>query len=327
MTKHATALVTGGAGFIGSHLVDRLAQRGYSVCVIDDFSNGEIRNLSSHLGKKNFKLIKGSVTHPTTLRAAMSGVNLVFHLAAIVSVARSLTEPKLVGDVNVGGTLAVLEEARRRDVKKIAFASSAAIYGDGARPPLDESCSPVPLSPYGATKVAGEAYCRAFSRSYGIETVSLRYFNVYGSRRSPGAYSGVMMQFADAVVRSRPMVIFGDGSQCRDFVNVDDVVTATMLAAEKEGTTGEAFNVGTGTKTTILQLANAFLSMTSTKKTKVVFADPRAGDIKQSWANIGRAKRILGYRPRVRLEEGLKSFMSWYVSEHGGAAEAAPGSR
>ena len=316
MNTRANALVTGGAGFIGSHLVDRLLESGFNVRVLDDLSNGQVRNIEQHIGKKNFQLSKGSVNNPDVLGSAMRGVDIVFHLAAIVNVAKSLANPRLVNRVNVGGTVAVLEEARRSDTKSVVFASSAAVYGDQSKPPLTEDSLPAPLSPYGSTKVAGETYCNSFFRSYGLRTASLRYFNVYGSRCSTGEYSGVIMRFADNVFNKRPLTVYGDGGQSRDFVNVQDVIEATMLAAESKGAGGEAFNVGTGASTTVLELARTFLRFTVSNERGIIHLDKRKGDIRKSWADVGKARRILGYRPKVALDRGLKSFLSWYSSEY-----------
>lgn len=316
MTKHAIALVTGGAGFIGSRLVDRLIQSGYDVRVIDDFSNGRLKNIEAHIGRKGFKLVKGSINRSDNLKRAMKDVDTVFHLAAVVSIQRSLEEPGFVNEVNVGGTLTVLEEARRRDVGRVVFASSAAVYGDRNRPPIEEDCSLAPLSPYGATKAAGEAYCSAYGRTYGMDTVVLRYFNVYGPRRSPSMYSGVMTRFAAAALGGKPLIVYGDGNQTRDFVHVDDVVAATVAAGEAQKTGGEIFNVGTGHKTSILELARLFLSLAPVRRREIIHAEPRLGDIRRSWADVRKAKAILGYESSVKLRSGLESFLLWYSSEY-----------
>lgn len=309
-------LVTGGAGFIGSHLVDRLLESGYTVRVLDDFSSGQMKNIDKHLGKKSFYLTKGSINDPKALKDAMSGVDTVFHLAAIISVLRSLEDPKPIEKVNVDGTLSVLEEARRRDVQSVVFASSAAVYGDKSKPPLKEDSPLAPISPYGSTKVSGESYCDSFFHSYGLGTVVLRFFNAYGTRRSPGAYSGVMMRFAENSLKGKPLTIFGDGKQSRDFVHVDDVVQASVLAAKNKEARGKIFNVGTGRPTTVLELSSLFMAQASSRSRGVVHSDAIVGDIRQSWASIARAKASLGYRPKVRLESGLQSFIRWYANEY-----------
>jgi UDP-glucose 4-epimerase len=301
-------LVTGGAGFIGSHLVETLVARGERVRVLDDFSTGRQENLAPVAG--HIELIEGDVADPETVEQAVAGCDCVLHLAAIASVQASLDEPRRTHRVNVDGTLNVLQAARRDGVHRVVFASSTAVYGDHTALPLREELPPRPLSPYAAGKAAGEAYCTAFHVSYGLPTVALRLFNVYGPRQDPtNPYSGVVSIFADRMARGERPVIYGDGEQTRDFVYVADVVRAVLLACEREAAAGSIFNIAGGRQTSILQLAAALSQVLGTDLAPT-FAPARAGEVRFSQGDVHRAREVLGWEARVPLREGLSRLIA-----------------
>jgi UDP-glucose 4-epimerase len=307
-------LVTGGLGFIGSHLVDRLVDGANDVTVLDDLSSGSKTNLmrpdSPHL-----KIIRGSILNRDQVAQSMKGADAVVHLAAIVSVQRSISEPNLTHDVNVTGTLNLLSEAARQEIDKFVFASSAAVYGKSKSLPLREDSPVNPLSPYGASKAASEAYCKAFFESMKLATVILRFMNVYGPRRSSGAYAGVMMKFAEAISNDKPLIIYGDGEQSRDFTYVSDIVDAIVLSLESEKTKGVLMNVGTGKPHTINQLAEVFEDLRDGRPAGRQFMSERTGDIRSSYADISVAKNCIGYEPRIELKSGVREFMDWYRNQ------------
>jgi len=301
------ALVTGGAGFIGSHLVEALVARGDQVRVLDNFSTGRWENLAGVVHR--VEVIEGEVTDPMLVARAAEGVDLIFHLAAIASVQASVEDPVLVHRVNVEGTLCLLEAARRQGVKRFVFPSSAAVYGDHVALPLAEELPTRSLSPYAASKVAGEAYGRAYWASYGVPVVILRYFNVYGPRQDPTSpYSGVISIFADRMRRGEPPVVFGDGKQTRDFVYVKDVVRATLLAGEQEAAVGKTFNVAGGRETSVLQLVGTFNRVLGTRLSPT-FAPPRPGEVRRSRADVSRARAVLGWEATTPLIEGLTALV------------------
>jgi len=291
-----SVLVTGGAGFIGSHLADALVEEN-DVRVLDHFASGRRRNLP-----RGVAVVEGDVRDEDALGVAMADVDVVFHEAAVVSVDRSVEDPVETHDVNVDGTLAVLERARREDAR-VVVASSAAIYGDPESVPVHESHPKSPDSPYGLDKLAVDHYARLYADLYGLETVALRYFNVYGPRQT-GAYSGVVSAFLEQAREGGPLTVDGDGTQTRDFVHVDDVVRANLLAATTSHV-GEAFNVGTGASVSVVELAELVREVAGADA-DVVHTDPRPGDVERSRADVGRARRVLGYEPRVSLESGLR---------------------
>ena len=296
-------LVTGGAGFIGSHLVEALAERGERVRVLDDFSTGRRENLAAVAD--HIELLEGDVADPETVERAVAGCDYVLHLAAIASVQASLENPRRTHQVNVNGTLNVLEAARRASVQRVVFASSAAVYGDHTALPLREELPPCPLSPYAATKAAGEAYCSAFHASYGLPTVALRFFNVYGPRQDPAnPYSGVISIFAARIARGERPVIYGNGKQTRDFVYVTDVARAALLVCEQEAAVGDVFNVAGGKQTSVLQLAAVLNQVLDTSLTPT-FAPARSGEVRFSQADVRRAREALEWEPQVTLQEGL----------------------
>ena len=306
MGGYPRVLVTGGAGFIGSHLVDRLIKEGYEVVVLDNFFSGKMRNIRHHLDSGKFRLIKGDVRNSDDVKEGIRNVNAVFHLAAIVSVPLSIENPLLVNDVNVRGTLNLLEASLKAHAKRFIYASSCAVYGEANSLPIDESHPTSPISPYAASKLAAEYYCKVFYENYGLKTLCLRYFNVYGPRQVKDSYSGVITQFIDRLKQGKPPIIYGDGKQTRDFVHVNDVVEANMLVLGCQHCVGEVMNVGTGKPTTINELAKVLMEMFREIGAKPEYAPPRVGDIRNSRADISKAEKILGYKPKIRLEKGLR---------------------
>jgi len=303
-------LVTGGAGFIGSHLVDRLISKGFDVFVLDDFSSGSRKNLRSHIGKSNFRLIKGDIRNKTITRRALENVDAVFHLAAIVNVDFSVKNPLHVNEVNVKGTLNLLEGCLKSKVKQFICVSSCAVYGEPEYLPIDELHPTKPLSPYGVSKLAAEHYCQVFYKIHGLKTVILRYFNVYGPRQSKGPYSGVIVKFIEQLKQKKSPVIFGDGTQTRDFVYVDDVVDAALNILNCKKCAGDIINVGSGKETSIKELYNILLRMFGMRNVKPEYGSPRAGDIKRSYADLSKAEKLLGYKPKFSLEDGLKKLLA-----------------
>ena len=305
-------LVTGGAGFIGSNLVERLIGDGVRVWVLDNLSTGFLENLQPFLGDIDF--MQGDVRDLDTLQEVMVGVEVVFHQAAVVSVPRSVEDPIEAAMVNDLGTLHVLEAARRADVRRVVFASSCAVYGDLPQLPKREDVETRPLSPYAASKLHGETYAFLYSGLYGIETVCLRYFNVYGPKQDPTSpYSGVISIFMDRAARGELPTIFGDGEQYRDFVYVADVVQANLLAAHRDNIAGAIINVGTGSSVTVNSLWKSISQFTGVEG-KPGRAEERPGDIRESVADISRARELLDYDPHYSFEEGLELTWRWYRS-------------
>jgi nucleoside-diphosphate-sugar epimerase len=307
VSKLMNVLITGGAGFIGSHIAERLALAGHAVAVLDNFSSGKRENLEHLEGKVH--VLEGDIRDPARVREAVKGRDVVFHEAAIVSVPYSVEHPLETHDVNILGTLHVLEAARHAGVRRVVFASSAAIYGDEPTLPKVESMLPTPIAPYGVEKVTAEHYLHTWSAIYGLETVALRYFNVFGPRQDPSSpYSGVISIFVDRALGGRTLTIFGDGKASRDFVFVGDVVDANLAAATQAGISGEVFNVARGAKTTLDELAS-LLGRVLGRALTVEHAAPRVGDIVESWANVARAKSRLGFEAKVSVEEGLRQLV------------------
>lgn len=301
------ALVTGGAGFIGSHLVERLVDEGHEVIVLDSFTTGRRENLEPFRGR--ITVHEADVRDVAAVERATMGCELVFHEAAIVSVPYSVEHPQETHDVNIQGTLNVLLAARKNGVRRVVFASSAAVYGEDPALPKSEAMVPEPISPYGVEKLTAEHYLRTFARLYDVETVALRYFNVFGPRQDPSSpYSGVISVFVQRLLAGEPLTIFGDGQQSRDFVYVGDVVEANLRAARARGASGRVFNVARGERTTLLELA-AILGRVVGSPAAPALAAERAGDIRHSQAAIDRARKELGYEPRVDLERGLAALV------------------
>ncbi len=308
-------IVTGGAGFIGSHLVEELLRRGADVVVVDDFSTGKEANLAGMKGR--LEVVRQTITEFEPLHSAFRGAELVIHLAARTSVPRSVADPVETNRANIDGTVHVLVAARDAKARRIVYAASSAAYGETPTLPKTEAMRPDPISPYGLTKYVGELYCQVFGRCYGLENVSIRYFNVFGPRQDPGSpYSGVLSRFITAMLEGNPPTVFGDGEQSRDFTYVTNVVDATLRAAETPGVSGMVFNGGTGARFT-LNHTLAVLSKISGKPANANYEPPRAGDIRDSQADITLARQMLGYVPTVDFEEGLRRTWEWYKSQQG----------
>ena len=305
MFGYSRVLVTGGAGFIGSHIVDRLLAEDVEVIVLDSMHSGRLENIEKHLKQTNFRFVKGDVRDVGLVRDLFKGIDAVFHLAALVSVPESIENPVLTNDVNVNGTLNLLVASADSEVKRFVYASSSAVYGETKTVPIDEEFPTKPLSPYGASKLAAESYVKSFNEVFGLRTVCLRYFNVYGPRQGWSDYSSVITQFIKRFVNDCPAVIFGDGRQTRDFVSVTDVVEANMLALTEKGVVGETFNVATGKSTTINHLAELIAQIVG-KTYEVKHEKPREGDIKHSVADISKATRELKYVSKMALQKGLE---------------------
>jgi UDP-glucose 4-epimerase len=310
MHDYSRVLVTGGSGFIGSHLVDQLLSKGLEVVVLDNLSGGKIEHVKQHLGKENFQFVRGDIRNYHLVKELATDVDAAFHLAALISVPESIRNPDLTDDVNVDGTLNLLKAFVDSNVKRFVYASSCAVYGEADSLPIREDFPLKPISPYGVSKVAAEDYVRVFNRVYGLETVCLRFFNVYGPRQVYSDYSGVITQFLNRVSNNLHLVIFGDGEQTRDFVHVQDVVEANMLALRTEQIAGETFNIGTGIATTINQLADVLLEVTNKTDLKVTHSRLKKGEIKHSVADISKAKMKLRYYPKVSLKNGLTDLTS-----------------
>jgi UDP-glucose 4-epimerase len=311
------ALVTGGAGFIGSHIVERLLQAGHEASAYDNLTSGKRANLA-HLeaGAPLLVeagaplLVEADVRDAPRLAEAMAGRDVVFHQAAIVSVPYSVEHPDETLDVNLRGTLGVLQAARKAGVRRVVFASSAAVYGEDPALPKKETMLPAPIAPYGVEKLGGEHYLATWGKLFGLECVALRYFNVFGPRQDPSSpYSGVISVFADRILRGEAPTIFGDGEQFRDFVYVDNVVDANLLAATHAAAPGRVYNVGCGVKTTLNELA-ALLGRACGREVVPAHGPARAGDIRESLADIGRARAELGYAPKVGVEDGLRRLVA-----------------
>ncbi len=302
------ALITGGAGFIGSHIAERLLKAGHQVRILDNLTTGKLSNLETF--KKDIEFVQADVRDAPQVDFHAAGCDVIFHEAAIVSVPYSVEHPQETHDVNLQGTMNVLEAAKRRGVKRVVFASSAAIYGEEPTLPKTETMAPSPLSPYGVEKIASEYYLQTFSKLYGVETVALRYFNVFGPRQDPtSAYSGVISIFVDRALKGERPKIFGDGTQCRDFVFVASVADANYRAATASGVSGRSYNVGCGARTTLNDLWKMVSGIAGTDAAPI-YEESRAGDIRESVADISRARAELGYAPNVGVEEGLRRLIA-----------------
>jgi UDP-glucose 4-epimerase len=304
-------LITGGAGFIGSHLARACLAAGDAVRVLDDFSTGKRGNLSDV--EKDVDLIEGGVEDLAGVRAAVSGCEVVYHEAAVVSVPLSVQDPLRAHAVNALGTLHVLLAARDAGVRRVVFAGTCAAYGDDPALPKTEDMAPRPLSPYAIQKLAGEHYCQRFTALYGLETVVLRYFNVFGPRQdASSSYAGVIPLFVSALVRGRAPRIFGDGLQTRDFVHVRDVVQANRMAALAKAAAGEVLNVGRGEAVTVRALYEAIARELGAEGIRPAYAAERPGDIRHSLADASRARRVLGWSAAIPLADGLRDTVAWY---------------
>jgi len=303
-------LVTGGAGFIGSNIVDELVRRNQDVIVLDDLSAGKASNLAAIRDRIDVHL--GSITDLAAVQSAIKGADYVIHLAARTSVPRSVKDPLETNLVNIDGTLNVLVAARDAKVRRFVYAASSSAYGETPTLPKIESMPPEPISPYGVTKYVGELYAQAFGRTYGLENASIRYFNVFGPRQDPTSqYSGVLSRFMLAVINGEPPVIYGNGEQTRDFTYIDNVVDETLRACDAKDASGKVFNGGTGARITLNQVVKILEKITG-KKIHPKYDPPRTGDIRDSQADISLARKILGFQPLVHFEEGLKLTWAWY---------------
>jgi nucleoside-diphosphate-sugar epimerase len=321
------SLVTGGAGFIGSNLVEALVKRGQRVRVIDNFSTGKRENLKEFWSQIDFREV--DLLDEPALRKACEGVDTIFHQAAIPSVPRSVTDPLMTHRVNVDGTVNLLIAARDARVRRVIYAASSSAYGDTPTLPKAEEMLPSPISPYAVQKLAGELYMTSFHRVYEMETVSLRYFNIFGPRQDAGSqYSGVLAKFISAMLQDQSPTIHGDGKQSRDFTYIDNAVQANLkaAAAPAEKVAGKTFNVATGERYDLNQTFNTLKKIIGFEG-KVVYDAPRAGDVKHSLADISEAQRAFGYKPEVGFEEGLRRTVEWYRTTQAGQGVTASTSK
>ncbi len=305
-------LITGGAGFIGSNIAHRLVEQGQFVRVIDNFSTGKRENLADILDK--IDLIEGDIRYLNTVTQAMSGIDYVIHQAALPSVPRSIETPIESNDVNINGTLNILYAAKEAKVKRLVYAASSSAYGDTPTLPKVETMKPNPLSPYAVNKLTAEMYCSVFTRVYGLETIALRYFNIFGPRQDPNSYySAVIPKFIKALLQDKAPTIFGDGEQSRDFTYIENVINANLLACKAPAeAAGNVVNIACGERITLNELAeelNKLLGKTISPK----HGDPRPGDIKHSLADVGLANKLIGYTPAVKIPEGLKKTVEWFT--------------
>lgn len=313
MTNSGRALVTGGAGFIGFNLVTELLRRGWRVRVLDNFSTGKRERLDSW-SVPDLGVLEGDIRKRQDCDRACEGVEYVFHQAALGSVPRSVDDPTATNESNVRGTLNMLQAALQAGVRRFIYASSSSVYGDSAQLPQEETHNPRPVSPYAVSKLAGEHYCRSFTKVFGLETISLRYFNVFGPHQDPDSkYSAVIPAFLSQAARGEPLQIHWDGLQGRDFAYIDDVVRANILAAETPSAAGFVFNIANGRSRTVLEIADGIIKILGSDPGRR-HADRRPGDVRTTWASISRARSVLGYEPRVSLEEGLRRTVGYFRS-------------
>jgi UDP-glucose 4-epimerase len=308
MTTNNKVLVTGGAGFIGSHLVPLLLERNYAVTVLDNLYSGKRENLRPISMNSNFRFEQGDIRNKNTVHKALRDIDIIIHLAALIDVSGSVADPFETHDVNVNGTLNILQEAVKNKVKKIIFASSTAVYGETRKLPIKEDTLLNPISPYAASKVAAESYCKAFAGSYGLDAITLRFFNVYGPRNENNPYSGVITKFLQKAHNNETLPVEGDGKQTRDFIHVNDVARAIVSALDTKKSKGEVFNVCTGKPTSINEIVDALRTVTG-KDLKVTHGPPRIGDIRDSYGNPAKSTRKLGFRATVGLLDGLKTLI------------------
>lgn len=308
--KGKKVLVTGAAGFIGSNLTDRLLELGANVIGMDNLFNGRLDNLKQAQQSDNFTFYKGDIRDYNFLLDVSKDIEIIYHQAAFTSVPQSILMPESCNNVNVNGTLNVLNAARKSGVQQIIYASSSSVYGDVATLPAKESMNRKPISPYGVSKLACEAYMSAYSSTYDIKTVGLRYFNVYGPRQKDSPYSGVIAIWLGRIERDEDLIVFGDGKNSRDFTYIQDVVQANLLAAETDKK-GEIFNIGAGSPIDLTSLARLLLKLTNKPNLGIVYTDPRPGDIVNSYADISKARDLLGFAPKYDQESGLKDYLNW----------------
>lgn len=311
--RYSCALVTGGAGFIGSHVVDRLLRENFHVKVIDDLSTGRLENIQTHLNDKNFLFVRGDIRDSETVRKALRDIDVVFHEAAFIGGPQSIERPMFTNAVNVDGTLNLLEASRECEIKRFVLASSASVYGEQKVMPVKENVALHPTSPYAVSKMATELYAEFYYQTFGLETVCLRYFNVYGPRQACGPYAAVITAFVDSLLHEKPPIIYGDGEQTRDFINVKDVVEANMLAAN-EKCAGEIFNVASGSRVTINGLMKNLQVVMGKNHVKPLYAGRRQSDVYDSCGDIAKAREILRFEPKVTIKQGLLELVDCYKS-------------
>lgn len=314
-------LVTGGAGFIGSNIAEALAKRGDTVRVLDNLSTGSKENLAPILNK--IELVEGDIRDQNDVNRAMVGIDYVFHQGALRSVERSVHNPLATNDVNVQGTLNLLVAARENRVKRFVYASSSSVYGDNKVYPQVETLRCAPISPYAVSKLTAEHYCIVFAKTYGLETVALRYFNVFGPRQHPESqYAAVIPKFMESALKGNPLEVHWDGRQSRDFTFIDNVVQANLLAATTPGVGGEFFNIACGESYSLLQIIKELETLVGRPLPRKHFGQ-RAGDVRRTWADIRKAKRHLRFLPRIGLQEGLRRTWEWFKAHHGETATLA----
>jgi UDP-N-acetylglucosamine 4-epimerase len=305
-------LVTGGAGFIGSNLTEALLQTGHLVRVLDDFSTGKRENLIFDKAYPSLEIVEGDIRDLSTCQKAAQGMEYVFHQGALPSVQRSVEDPETSDAVNAGGTLNILLAAREKGVKRVIYASSSSVYGDTPTLPKHEEMPSHPLSPYALQKYVGEQYCRLFYQLYGLETISLRYFNIFGPKQDPNSlYSAVIPKFIDALLQGGAPIIFGDGEQSRDFTYIENVVQANLLAMSAGHVHGEAINIACGERTSLNQLLNVLKKILGSKLSPL-YQEPRQGDVRHSLADIRRGKEVIRYEPKVGIDIGLKKTVEFF---------------
>jgi len=310
-----TKLVTGGAGFIGSHIVARLLHLGERVRILDDFSTGKWSNLEGF--RDDVEVVEGDLRDPGALARAVKGCDVVYQQAALRSVPRSIDDPRANNDVNVTGILNLLIAAKEAGVRRVVYASSSSVYGDDPTLPKLEDQTPRPISPYAATKIMGEYYCRIYSQLYGLETVSLRYFNVFGPRQDPDSkYSAVIPRFLEQGLKHEPLEVHGDGLQSRDFTYIDNVVLGNLLSMDAPGVSGEVFNLACGSQHTLLAIAEAIGKFLGRPLERNHVAS-RAGDVRHTKADISKIERMMGYKPTVPFDEGMQRTCTYFVERFG----------
>lgn len=303
-------LVTGAAGFIGSHIAETLVEQGERVKVLDNFATGKRENLAPFLGR--IELIEGDLRNPADVRRAVEGVEIIFHEGALPSVPKSVEDPAGSNESNITGTLNLLIAARDAGVKRVVYAASSSAYGDSPTLPKEETMTPAPLSPYATQKYVGELYCRNFYDLFGLETVALRYFNVFGPRQDPmSQYAAVIPKFITALAEGKPPTIYGDGEQSRDFTYIENVVQANLVAARAERAAGEMMNFACGERYTLNEILARLQEIMKTN-VQPIFEDPRPGDVKHSLADTRKSRRLLGYTPHISLEEGLERTVAFF---------------
>jgi len=306
-------LVTGGAGFIGSHIVDKLLSKDFEVTILDNLSTGRLENISHHQNKTHFNLIKGDILDIKIVKEIVKEQDVIFHEAALTSVPFSVKNPIITNDINVKGTLNLLKSCLDADVKRFIFASSTSVYGETSAPPIREDMKLNPKSPYAVSKIAAENYIQLFYKLYGLETIILRYFNVYGPRARED--QGVISKFINRLLKNESPIIYGDGEQTRDFINVKDVAHANMLALHSKKAVGETINIGTGTASSINQIINLLQETMNKKHITPVYANPRPGEVKHGYYDITKARTYLNFNPKITIKEGITQLFEWHKNK------------